>query len=198
MVTNGQDGLKGSARSIPEYHIYDAMTEVKDVFCKYGGHAMAAGFSLNDGMLDKFRRDINEKCKLTEEDLTEKILIDVPMPMEYVTDKLIEQLELLEPFGNGNAKGIEPIQDFPYTKVVEWNTGLDRENCMTFYLDDKTKSSFPTYSTFAADRILRKKMPEKDSKEIERRKSAELTKNSRLYKKLFGKKKNKDKTKKGN
>ena len=97
-----------------------------------------------------------------------------------------------------DAKGIEPIQDFPYTKVVEWNTGLDRENCMTFYLDDKTKSSFPTYSTFAADRILRKKMPEKDSKEIERRKSAELTKNSRLYKKLFGKKKNKDKTKKGN
>lgn len=106
VVTNGQDGLKGSARSIPEYHIYDAMTEVKDVFCKYGGHAMAAGFSLNDGMLDKFRRDINEKCKLTEEDLTEKILIDVPMPMEYVTDKLIEQLELLEPFGNGNAKPV--------------------------------------------------------------------------------------------
>ena len=106
VVTKGKDGLKGSARSIEGYQIYDAMTEVKDVFEKYGGHAMAAGFTLKEGKLDEFRQRINEKCNLSGEDLIQKTIIDVPMPLEYVTDELLLQLSLLEPFGNGNEKPV--------------------------------------------------------------------------------------------
>lgn len=106
VVTEGKEGLKGSARSIESYHIYDAMTEVKDVFEKYGGHAMAAGFSLKEGKLDEFRKRINDNCRLTEGDMIQKVIIDVPMPLEYVTEALINELTLLEPFGNGNEKPV--------------------------------------------------------------------------------------------
>lgn len=106
VVTQGKEGLKGSARSIDGYHIYDAMTQVKDVFEKYGGHAMAAGFSLKDGKLEEFRRRINENFSLTDDELVQKIIIDVPMPLEYVSENLINQLSLLEPFGNGNERPV--------------------------------------------------------------------------------------------
>lgn len=111
VVTQGESGLKGSARSIPAYHIYDAMSEIKDVFTKFGGHALAAGFSLDENRLDEFEHRINERCLLTEEDYEEKILIDVPMPMSYVTENLIEQLSVLEPFGNGNERPVFAEKD---------------------------------------------------------------------------------------
>ena len=69
-------------------------------------------------------------------------------------------------------KGIEPIQDFPYTSVVQWNIGLGRENCICFFLDDNTQSSFPSFSYNKAERILRKVMPDKNSKDIIRKENA--------------------------
>jgi single-stranded-DNA-specific exonuclease len=106
VVTDSDEVLKGSARSIPAYHIYEAMTEISDLFVKYGGHAMAAGFSLKKDKLEEFIRRINDNCRLNEEDYEEKIVIDVPMPMRYVTQPLIEQLSYLEPFGLGNEKPV--------------------------------------------------------------------------------------------
>lgn len=106
VVTRGEKELKGSARSIPGYHIYDAMSEIKDVFTKYGGHAMAAGFSLEEDRLEEFRKRINDNCSLSDEDFEEKIVIDVPMPMSYVSEKLIGQIGRMEPFGNGNEKPV--------------------------------------------------------------------------------------------
>ena len=106
VITDSLDGLKGSARSIPSYHIYEAMTRIGDVFTKFGGHAMAAGFSLNADKLDEFVKRINDDCRLTDEDYEEKIVIDVPMPMSYVSQELISQLSLLEPFGPGNEKPV--------------------------------------------------------------------------------------------
>lgn len=114
VVTDGENGLKGSARSIPTYHIYEAMSEIKEVFSKFGGHALAAGFSLEANMLKTFDEKINESCKLTPDDLEEKIVIDVPMPMGYVTEKLINQLEVLEPFGVGNEKPIFAQKDVEF------------------------------------------------------------------------------------
>jgi len=105
VVTGEGDALKGSARSIPGFHIYDAMCKVKDVFTKFGGHAMAAGFSLNRDRLEEFKRRINE-CEIDPDSLEEKIVIDVPMPLSYVSEKLIDQLSMLEPFGNGNEKPV--------------------------------------------------------------------------------------------
>ena len=84
--------------------MFNALVEVKDLLTKFGGHPMAAGFSLPEEKVDEFRRRLNENAKLTEEDFIPKIWIDVAMPFEYINEALIEELELLEPFGQGNEK----------------------------------------------------------------------------------------------
>lgn len=133
VVTDGEQGLKGSARSIPSYHIYEAMNEIKEVFTKFGGHALAAGFSLDNDKLDEFNEKINAKCVLTETDLEEKIVIDVPMPLNYVTESLINQLSVLEPFGVGNEKPVFAQKDieFIYCKVMGANGNMGRITAKT-------------------------------------------------------------------
>ena len=84
--------------------MYEAMTEVKELFSKYGGHAMAAGLSMEEKDIDTLRGRLNELCQLEEEDFIQKIHIDVPLPLEYGTEELVDQLELLEPFGVSNPK----------------------------------------------------------------------------------------------
>lgn len=104
VLTDGEEGVKGSGRSIETYHMFDALVEVKELLSKFGGHPMAAGLSLKKENVDEFRRLLNENAKLGEEDFIKKIWIDVPMPLEYVNEPLIEELDLLEPFGQGNEK----------------------------------------------------------------------------------------------
>ena len=104
VLTRAEDGVKGSGRSIESYHMYQALTEVKELLTKFGGHPMAAGLSLPESQVDAFRRALNEKAKLTEEDFVPKIWIDAAMPFEYITEPLIRELEQLEPFGQGNEK----------------------------------------------------------------------------------------------
>lgn len=106
VLTSGEEGVKGSARSIEAYNIYEEMSKCKQYFTKYGGHKMAAGLSLNEEDIEPFRKVINENCKLTEDDFEEKITIDVPMPMGYVTESFINQLSILEPFGPSNEKPV--------------------------------------------------------------------------------------------
>lgn len=104
ILTGTGEEVKGSGRSIEAFHMYNEMTECRDLFTKYGGHRLAAGLSLEKGNIDEFRRRINENCVLSEGDFVEKILIDVPMPMAYADMAFIRELDLLEPFGNGNPK----------------------------------------------------------------------------------------------
>lgn len=104
ILTRGEEGVKGSGRSIEGYHMYDAMTRVKQYFTKFGGHAMAAGLSMKEEDIEKLRRDINAACTLEEEDFAVRVHIDVPMPLDYGTEELADELELLEPFGVGNPK----------------------------------------------------------------------------------------------
>lgn len=104
VVTRAEEGLKGSGRSIETYSMYEELSRVKDVFTKYGGHSQAAGFSLPAERLDELRRRLNENCTLTESDFREKVYIDADMPFHYVTPELLNQFNLLEPFGNGNSK----------------------------------------------------------------------------------------------
>lgn len=106
VLTSGEEGVKGSARSIEAYNIYEEMTKCKQYFTKYGGHKMAAGLSLKEEDIEPFRKEINAMCTLTEEDFEEKITIDVPMPMGYVTESFINQLSILEPFGPSNEKPV--------------------------------------------------------------------------------------------
>lgn len=104
ILTRGEEGVKGSGRSIEGYHMYDAMTGVKQYFTKFGGHAMAAGLSMKEEDIESLRRDINAECTLEEEDFAVRVHIDVPMPLDYGTEELADELELLEPFGVGNPK----------------------------------------------------------------------------------------------
>lgn len=104
VVTDSVEGAKGSGRSIETYSMFEEMVKCGDLFTKYGGHPMAAGFSLERERIDEMRRRLNENCTLTEADLTEKVSIDVPMPLDYITEELVQELELLEPFGKGNEK----------------------------------------------------------------------------------------------
>ncbi len=106
VLTKGEDGVKGSGRSIEGYHMYEEMTACKEYFTKYGGHKMAAGLSMEEGNVESFRRKINEACRLTEEDFEEKVHIDAAMPFSYLTKERIGELGLLEPFGVGNSKPV--------------------------------------------------------------------------------------------
>lgn len=106
VLTRSEEGVKGSGRSIEAYHMYDKMSECKELYTKYGGHKMAAGVSMPEENVERFRTYLNEHCALTAEDLEEKLHIDVPMPMSYVTAEFVKQLSVLEPFGNGNPKPV--------------------------------------------------------------------------------------------
>lgn len=106
VLTRAEEGVKGSGRSIEAYHMYDKMSECKELYTKYGGHKMAAGVSMPEENVESFRTYLNAHSGLSEEDLVEIIHIDVPMPMSYVTPELVRQLSLLEPFGNGNSKPV--------------------------------------------------------------------------------------------
>lgn len=104
VLTRGEEAVKGSGRSIEAYHMFRKLSEVSDLMLKFGGHPMAAGLSLPEENIDEFRKRLNENSGLTEEDFKARVWIDVPMPMGYVTEKLVRELKLLEPFGQGNEK----------------------------------------------------------------------------------------------
>jgi single-stranded-DNA-specific exonuclease len=114
VLTNGEEGIKGSGRSIESYHMYEAMIQVKEQFSKFGGHKLAAGLSLQNNDAEGFRKAINETASLTEEDFVPIVHIDVPMPLEYAGFELAKQLQQLEPFGVGNPKPLFAQKDVEF------------------------------------------------------------------------------------
>lgn len=106
VLTKAEHGVKGSARSIPEYNIYEELTKCKEYLLKFGGHPLAAGLSLEEAKIDALRNALNQNTELTKEDIIPKISIDIVLPLGYVTENMIEELEALEPFGKGNTKPI--------------------------------------------------------------------------------------------
>lgn len=106
VLTDSEDGIKGSARSIENYNIFEKLMECRDILTKFGGHPMAAGLSLDRTGLDELRQRLNFNHGMSDSDLIEKIWIDVPMPIEYINEKVIKDLELLAPFGKANEKPV--------------------------------------------------------------------------------------------
>ena len=106
VLTNASEGLKGSGRSIEAYSMYEELSRCKDLLMRFGGHRQAAGLSMKRENLESFRKMINDYCTLTPKDLTEKVVIDMEMPFSCVTEGLIRELALLEPFGKGNTKPV--------------------------------------------------------------------------------------------
>lgn len=107
VLTQGDgDFLKGSGRSIEAYSMYEKLVEVKDLMLGFGGHPMAAGLSLKEENLEKFRQELNVRSGLTDADFIPKVMIDVILPVDFLTQNFIRQLEILEPFGKGNEKPV--------------------------------------------------------------------------------------------
>ncbi len=114
VLTDGEEGIKGSGRSIDAYHMYDSMVAVKQYFTKFGGHKLAAGLSMKKEDLEPLREALNENAQLAEDDFIPRVHIDVPMPMEYASFALAKELELLEPFGVGNSKPLFAQKDVTF------------------------------------------------------------------------------------
>ena len=106
VLTGGETSAKGSGRSIESYSMYEELVKCADLMIQFGGHPMAAGLSIEEKNIEEFRRRLNVNCTLTDEELRPKIVIDVPMPVSYITKELVEQISLLEPFGKGNTKPV--------------------------------------------------------------------------------------------
>ena len=111
VLTDAEEGVKGSGRSIDGYHMYEELNKCKELLTKFGGHRLAAGLSLPKENVGKFREMLNKKCTLTEEEMKDKVTIDMEMPFGCVTEGLVKELELLEPFGKGNTKPVFAARD---------------------------------------------------------------------------------------
>lgn len=128
------DILKGSGRSIEAYNMFNGLAEIRDVFTKFGGHAMAAGVSLRRDRLEEFKSRINENCMLTETDLVRKVRIDMRLPLSYVTEDFIESLHILEPFGTGNPS---PLFAQSNLKVLQMRVLGQKRNAVRLLLEDE-------------------------------------------------------------
>ena len=117
VLTRGEKSLKGSGRSTENYSMYEELVKCDSLQVQYGGHPMAAGLSIEEENVEKFRQTLNDNCTLTEEDMIPKIVIDVPMPISYINEELVEQLSILEPFGKGNTKPLFAQKNLRVLKV---------------------------------------------------------------------------------
>ena len=124
VLTKGEDGVKGSGRSTEEYSMYEEMCKCQELFTKFGGHPMAAGLSLPEENVDIFRKKINELSTLTEMDKKQKIRIDVPMPLDYVTIDLVREFSILAPFGKDNTKPVFADKQISVKRM--WIMGKNR------------------------------------------------------------------------
>lgn len=111
ITSDGEECLKGSGRSIEGFNMFEEMTAVKDIFIKFGGHAMAAGLSLPKDKLPEFRERINKNSSLSKEDLAVKIKIDMELPLSFISFDLIRELQRLEPCGTENEKPVFAARD---------------------------------------------------------------------------------------
>lgn len=134
ILTDGEEGVKGSGRSIEEYNMYEKLTEVKDLLTKFGGHKMAAGVSLNKENVEKFRKSLNENCNLSPDDLYLKVWIDMQLPLEQVSEALIDELKCMEPFGNGNSK---PVFAEKNLKIVQLKIKGKKGNVLSLFVEDE-------------------------------------------------------------
>ena len=134
VLTQGEEGVKGSGRSIESYNMFEEMNKCRALFTKFGGHKLAAGLSLEEENVERFRETINELANLTEDDLTEKISIDMQLPLPYISERLIRELELLEPFGKGNPK---PLFAERNLRVIQPRIIGKNKNVLKFRIQDE-------------------------------------------------------------
>ena len=135
VLTRAEDGVKGSGRSIETYSMFEEMSKCKELYTKYGGHPMAAGVSMPETNVEIFRRRLNELCTLSKEDLTEVVHIDMALPFNCVSEQIVEELSLLEPFGKANTK---PVFAARNVRVLESRVLGKNQNVLRMKLMDES------------------------------------------------------------
>ena len=138
VLTRGDAGVKGSGRSVEAYNMFEEMCKCRALFTKFGGHKLAAGLSMDEGNVDRFRRTVNELSSLSEEDLVPKVSVDMQRPLSYVTEELVSELELLEPFGKGNTR---PLFAEKNLQVLNPRIIGKNQNVLKFQVRDKRGST---------------------------------------------------------
>ncbi|SDL29067.1 exonuclease RecJ [Clostridium cochlearium] len=118
ILTKGKEKAKGSGRSIEEYNMFEELIKCKDILESFGGHPMAAGLSIKEENIDKFREKLNNQCNLTEEDIIPKITIDEKLSPNNVSIDFINKLSILEPFGKGNSSPIFAEKKLEIDKIL--------------------------------------------------------------------------------
>ncbi len=151
VLTRGHDCAKGSARSIVGYNIFEAMTEVKEYFRKFGGHSMAAGLSLDYDKIDDFRKAINQNCQLGVDDFEETIIVEKEIKMRDITFETARQIEVLEPFGAGNK---EPLFLSRRLKVENLKISEEKNYVRATFKDDSSYQNIQGIGFGFADRFI--------------------------------------------
>lgn len=177
ILTRTENGVKGSARSVAAYSLYDEMTRCKSFFTQYGGHRMAAGLSMQEKDIDEFRRTINKNCRLNEAEFEEKVMIDAAMPISYVTESLISEFKCLEPFGNGNEKPVFAQKNIRF--LSEKRMGKNRDMAR-FLVSDESKKRYTAILFQNLDRF-ESLVKEKYGEEILQQLSDGLGKEQEIY-----------------
>ena len=144
------DLLKGSGRSIEDYNLFENLTDVKELLYKFGGHKLAAGLTIEKDKLEQLRKVLNKRAELSEQQLTPKLMIDVPMPLRYVSAELIEQLDSLEPFGTANPRPLFAEAGLLVNGLYIYGK---KSNVMNINVTDSRGGRF-TVKTFGPDEII--------------------------------------------
>lgn len=151
VLTKSEEGVKGSGRSIETYSMYEELCKCQELFSKFGGHPMAAGLSMPEENVEIFAEQINAYATLTEEDFIPKIHIDVPMPLSYVTEALVEEFKILEPFGKGNEK---PVFADKNIRVVSKRLVGKNQNVLKMTLEDAWGNRYPAVHFGDVERMM--------------------------------------------
>ncbi len=96
--------IKASGRSIDDYDMFTELSAFRSLFLRFGGHKMAAGLTMEKKNLETLRDGLNARCTLTQTQLMPLVMIDAAMPLGYISEEVIADLEKLEPFGRANEK----------------------------------------------------------------------------------------------
>ena len=151
ILTDAEEGIKGSGRSIEAYNMYEELSRCKDLLTKFGGHKLAAGMSLAKENIEELRRTLNDNCRLEPTDLAEKVVIDMELPFSCVTEELVEELTLLEPFGKGNTK---PVFAARNVELISGRILGKNRNVLKLQVKDSSQTAMEAVCFRGAEQML--------------------------------------------
>ena len=141
VAAKGPEETRGSCRSIPEFHITDALDQCADLLVRHGGHRAAAGFTVRNEKLSELVSRLKSiaEAQLSREDLRPTMTADVEVPLSQLNFELLKHLEYFQPTGYGNPDAVFVSRD---VKVKASRTVGSEGKHLKLTLDDERGSTF--------------------------------------------------------